>query len=210
MICPLCSSSEALAFHQDRKRAYFQCPVCMLVFIDPRFLPTADQEKQRYQLHQNKDSDPGYIHFLSTMLKPLKLRIGKQSKGLDFGSGPTPVLATLLKKEGYCIELYDPFFADHKEVLQERYDYLVCVETAEHFHRPHDEWRRIRQLVKAGGWIGLKTALFSESIDFSFWHYKSDPTHVCYYSKKTLIWIGTRYGLRPEFEEDDVVFFKVL
>jgi hypothetical protein len=171
-------------------------------------LPKPEEEKARYELHRNEPDDKRYAGFLYSFIHPLQKRITKTAKGLDYGSGPTPVLAILLKKDGYQIATYDPFFTNDSAVLNNQYDYLTCVETAEHFHHPEKEWNIMSKLVKKGGWIGIKTSLYDEQINFSSWHYKRDFTHVCFYSKATFTWIGEKYKLTPDFLDESTVFFK--
>ena len=36
--CPLCQSHSADTFHQDKRRVYFRCQECALVFADPEAL----------------------------------------------------------------------------------------------------------------------------------------------------------------------------
>jgi len=42
---------------------------------------------------------------------------------------------------------------------------------------------------------------------FSSWHYKNDPTHVCFFSIKTFQWIAARWGADLTVPEKDVVLF---
>jgi len=209
MNCPLCTDSNSDFFHQDRKRLYLQCPNCDLVFVHPDQLPSPEDEKTRYLLHQNDPTDNGYIDFLQTFINPLKARIRKEYYGLDYGSGPKSVLADLLRIDGYQIVIFDPFFANESKVLKAKYDYLTCVEVVEHFHNPRKEWATMIKMVKPFGWIGIKTTMIEANTRFSSWYYKGDPTHVCFYSQKTFIWIGNYFGFEPEFEDGSTVFFKV-
>ncbi len=209
MKCPLCKKSDTVFFHKERRRSYQKCNTCHLVFVPKEYFPSPREEMERYQLHQNDLKNEGYVHFLKTFITPLKKRLPPGSKGLDFGSGPVPALSTLLIEEGFKMEIFDPFFCNRPSALQIRYDFLTCVETAEHFFQPFKEWMLIFELVKPGGWIGVKTEMITEKTDFSSWHYKSDKTHVCFYSVPTFEWIGRKYNLIPEFEGNSMVFFKV-
>jgi hypothetical protein len=208
MSCPLCLQVQPGLYHRDRKRSYFRCSRCDLVFVSSDQLPAVAFEKARYLLHQNHADNKGYLDFLQTLINPLLSRVKQGAKGLDYGSGPEPVFAELLRNNGYQVEIYDPFFADDKSVLQHRYDFLTCVETVEHFHNPRKDWKLMRDLVREEGWIGVKTSFLEPAIDFSSWYYKEDPTHVCFYSKKTLRWIGTEFELTSEFEGTSNIFFQ--
>ncbi|MBU2512990.1 methyltransferase domain-containing protein [bacterium] len=209
MICPLCKHTNLYLYHQDKKRSYQYCNTCHLVFVPPEFLPSPQEEYKRYQLHQNDTGSEGYVRFLNSFIAPLRRRLPPNSRGLDFGSGSVPVLTYLLQEEGFEVENYDPYFFNRRSVLEGKYDFVTCVETAEHFFNPAEEWGLISRLVKPGGWIGVKTEMITEKTDFASWHYKSDITHVCFYSRLTFEWIGGRYNLSPEFEGNSMVFLKV-
>ena len=87
-ICPLCGASEAgLYLHADG-RDYAHCPVCRLIFVPPEFWPAPDQEKARYEQHQNSGSDEGYVAFLKQLSDPLAGMLREGARGLDFGAGP--------------------------------------------------------------------------------------------------------------------------
>jgi hypothetical protein len=44
---------------------------------------------------------------------------------------------------------------------------------------------------------------------FSRWHYKNDPTHICFYSEATLKWLAAKYHLQMELIDKDVAIFWV-
>jgi len=41
---------------------------------------------------------------------------------------------------------------------------------------------------------------------FSTWHYKNDPTHICFFSEATFQWTAEQLGMRLKVVEKDVVF----
>ncbi|MGL6122332.1 MAG: methyltransferase, partial [Shewanella sp.] len=63
-ICPLCHSTELLAYHQDKKRHYYQCQACHLVSVPPTFYLSHEAEKAEYDKHENHADDLGYQTFL--------------------------------------------------------------------------------------------------------------------------------------------------
>ncbi len=209
MDCPLCHGTEACHYHQDRMRVYYQCPICRLIFIPPDYFLSKKEEKARYLFHENRPDDENYIDFLNTFISPLLNRVSQGAKGLDYGSGPNPVLASLLEQRGLSVETYDPYFANRELLTENRYDFLTCVETAEHFNHPGKEWDLMVKLVKPGGWLGIKTGILEPGTEFSSWHYKGDPTHVCFYTRKTFLWIGDHYNMKIEFEGGTEVFFNL-
>lgn len=210
MHCPLCLQNHSAHFEKDRLRDYFKCQVCQLVFVPPDQLPTPSEEEERYRLHQTHDDDEGYLVFVQSFMEQLKQRVVKAEKGLDYGSGPTPLFSSTLRKEGYSLAIYDPFFANDRKLLTDRYDYITCVETVEHFHHPRAEWEQFKKLTKPEGWIAVKTSLLHDQIEFKSWYYKGDITHVCFYTKETFEWIGRTFGFRPEFEGASSIFLRHL
>ncbi len=198
MICPLCHDNSSLPFARVDARAYFRCRRCLLTFLDPAQLPDADAERQHYQLHENDPDDPGYRAFLDRLATPLCERLRPGSKGLDFGCGPGPALARMLEERGHLMTVYDPLFAPDASVLEQQYDFVTCTEVVEHFHQPAKEFELLASLVRPGGVLAIMTSLLHNGIDFDKWHYRRDPTHVCFYGKQTLKVIGMLYGMTPE------------
>jgi hypothetical protein len=129
---------------------------------------------------------------------------------LDYGSGPGPTLSVMLEEKGFAVALYDPLFAAETGVLRQTYDFVTCTETAEHFFDPAVEFARLHELVRPGGWLAVMTELLGPERDFANWRYARDPTHTCFYSRRTLGWIAERYGwvLEGSSPAQNVAFFK--
>src|SRR6056297_3679176 len=81
-----------------RDRSYSRCPTCGQIQVHSNDLPPEVDERDRYDEHNNDLSDPryrGYLNtFLDTAVSPF---LPRGASVLDFGSGPTPALAQLLK-----------------------------------------------------------------------------------------------------------------
>jgi SAM-dependent methyltransferase len=174
--------------------AYWRCDVCQATFLDPAQRLDAEAELAHYRLHRNDPDDPAYRGFLDRLAAPLLERLEAPSSGLDFGCGPGPALAAMLREAGHDVELYDVFFAPDPAVLLRRYDFVTCTETIEHFHDPAAEFRRLDTLLRPGGWLGLMTGMLSDGIDFRAWHYRRDPTHVVFYRRATLRYLASLRG----------------
>ena len=145
---------------------------------------------------------------MSKLFKPLKDKLKDEAKGLDFGCGPGPALAEMLKEDGYGVDLYDPFFFDNERVLTKAYDFITCTETIEHFFEPIKEFKRIDDMLGKEGVLGVMTTFLSDEKDFGQWYYRKDPTHVAFYSPKTIEVIASMMGWTYEIPEKDVVLFK--
>ena len=203
--CPLCDSAEVAPYHQDRQRPYLQCGACRLVFVPPDYYLSATAEKGHYDLHQNDPADAGYRNFLSRVFDPITAKVPPPAHGLDFGSGPGPTLSVMLTEAGYQMAIYDPLYAPDKSVLAQSYDFITCTEVAEHLHRPGAVFEQLATLLKPGGWLGVMTKQVISPEAFARWHYKNDPTHVCFFSRETFIFLAARLSLYVDFIADDVI-----
>lgn len=213
MSCPLCQSANTSShYHTDKKRDYFQCNRCDLVYVSPEFLPSKQVEKQEYDLHENSFEDQGYRKFLSKVITPLSFFI-KHAKntelvGLDFGCGPAPVLASMLEEEGVKMSTYDPFYANNLAVLEKSYNIISCTEAIEHFHTPHVEWALFNKLIVSGGVVAIMTKRVLDKARFANWHYKNDVTHVSFFSEATFQYLAQRDGYDVTFPANDVVIMR--
>lgn len=191
--CILCGS-EANPYRVVRARRYYKCGNCSSVVMDPDDYVTLQQEKARYETHNNDVNDPGYQEFVTPITEKVLDNHGKQEYGLDYGSGTGPVITKLLRDRGYRINTYDPFFDGDWSLLEHTYHYIVCCEVVEHFHKPSLEFRKLRELLKPGGSLYCMTQLFDSGIDFDSWSYKNDETHVIFYHPRALEWIRIEAG----------------
>ena len=207
--CPLCANGATEPFLRDRKREFFQCLECDLVFVPPEFHLSPEAEKARYEFHSQSLADSGYRDFLNRLFQPLVKKLSPGADGLDFGCGQTPTLSVLFAEAGYPCADYDLHFANDPAVLEKQYDFLTCSETMEHFIRPREEFERILRLVKPGGWIGIMTQLRDEAPPFEKWFYKDDATHLCFFSRKTFQRLEKQYGLHLELHPNGVALFQM-
>lgn len=153
-----------------------------------------EKEKIRYLKHNNDVNDPGYQRFVDPLVRSVLERFSPSHKGLDFGSGPGPVITKLLRDRDYSIEPYDPFFRDKKDLFKLRYDYVICCEVIEHFRTPAKEFAFLRSILNPEGMLICMTEQYPENADLTKWHYANDPTHVFFYHKKTFGWISEFFG----------------
>ncbi|MCF7885409.1 MAG: class I SAM-dependent methyltransferase [Candidatus Marinimicrobia bacterium] len=193
--CPLCSQSKIGIFQIINKKQYFICSNCDLVFLARQYHLKPKEEKKRYELHENDPQDKAYRKFLTQLANPITRFINPPAVGLDYGCGPGPALAQMLEKKGYNMHIYDPFFADNQEALAKTYDFITSSEVFEHFREPGQEISKIISMVKTKGLIGIMTDLRPQEYMFKNWHYRRDPTHVCFYSDQTFDWISQFYDL---------------
>jgi SAM-dependent methyltransferase len=207
--CPLCLAQKAQELHHDQYRAYRHCPVCDLIYVARDDLLSPEEEKTRYDLHENNPNDLDYQAFLNQLTQPLLERLGQPPlKGLDFGSGPGPTLPIMLAEQGYSMRIYDHFYAPNPQVLEESYDFITCSEAFEHFYNPRVEWCLLVDLVKPGGWLGIMTLMLPSPEAFADWHYKNDRTHVSFFSRNTFLFLAKRDDLKVEFIGENVILYQ--
>jgi SAM-dependent methyltransferase len=206
--CPLCDSQRSRGFAEDRRRRYLRCASCHLVHVPPRYFLTPEQEKTEYDLHQNDPYDPGYREFLSRLALPLQDRLSAGAQGLDFGCGPGPALALMLRENGYPVSLYDPYYRSDRSVLAHQYDFITATEVVEHLHEPGRELACLWRLIRPGGYLGVMTKLVLDADAFNRWHYKNDPTHVSFFSRETWQWWARQVGAELEILGKDVILLQ--
>jgi hypothetical protein len=203
--CPLCNTTEGSLFFTDKRRDYLRCRHCALVYVPPRFYLGAAAERAEYDKHENHIEDPGYRRFLSRLFIPLNDALQPASRGLDFGCGPGPALAEMLREAGHQMAIYDPFYASDKTALTEKYAFITATEVVEHMHFPGKDLSLIWDMLGLNGVLGVMTKLVSNPSAFATWHYKNDPTHVCFFSRETWQWWAREKGAQVAFLGADVI-----
>ena len=206
--CILCNSSKTHQTLKEPSFTYHACSNCGLYFVEPGQRLDPDEEKSRYDLHENNPDDPRYRKFLSQLFDPLNDRLPSQQFGLDFGSGPGPTLSVMFEEAGHKMSIYDPFYAEYSDVFNEKYDFITTTETAEHLFHPREEFEKLWNLLKPGGYLGIMTKLLLDPENFSDWHYRKDDTHVTFYQKKTFKWLANHLGANVEFLGDRVIIIQ--
>jgi ribosomal protein L37AE/L43A len=202
--CPVCRAPAPQRFLSIRGRDYWRCGTCEARFIDPRQRPTRQDEYAHYLHHENDPDDPRYRRFLAKLVDPLRARLRPGLSGLDYGCGARPALVAMLREAGQDVALYDPFFHPDPAPLQRSYDFITCTEVAEHFHRPADEFDRLGQMLKPGGWLAVMTCFQTVDSRFADWRYRRDPTHVVFYREASLRMIAAQRGWACEIPVKDV------
>ncbi len=203
--CPLCASAQLAPFHRDDRREYLRCDRCALIHVPAAYHLDSAAERAEYSLHENNPADAGYRRFLSRLAEPLVQRLGEAARGLDFGCGPGPTLSLMLREAGHEVALYDPFFYPGSGWDREHYDFITATEVVEHLSRPGEELARLWGCLRPGGTLGIMTKLARDRAAFAGWHYKADPTHVCFFSRATWAWWAAQQGASLEIIGADVI-----
>jgi len=207
MPCPLCIGNTAF-FFEDERRAYQQCKKCALIFVPAEFHLMRAEEKAQYDLHENNPKDSDYRQFLSRLSDPLIRKLSPNSSGLDFGCGSGPTLSVILEEAGHQVALYDPFYQPDPTTLKATYDFITATEVLEHLFHPRRDLESLWNRLRKSGWLGVMTKRAKDRESFAKWHYKQDPTHVCFWSNSTFQWLADYWNAHLELIEPDVALLQ--
>ncbi len=207
MKCPLCNTQTEIFFTLKNKE-YHKCSTCFAISMNPRHYLTSEQEKNRYQEHNNDVNDPRYQDFVMPIVNCILTDFTEKDCGLDFGSGTGPVITKLLRDANYNITPYDPFFDNNPKALKSSYNFIACCEVIEHFHNPLKEFQLLKSLLRSKGKLICMTDSYHENIDFEKWYYKNDDTHVLFYHAKTFDWIKKELNFSKVISRDRLVIFE--
>ena len=209
LICPLCKAASGCKhYHRDKRRNYWQCAECQLVFVAAVERLSPEAEKAEYDLHENNPEDAGYRQFLSRVATPLQQLLPAGARGLDFGSGPGPTLSLMMTEAGFPTANYDVYYANDKKLLEEEYDFISATEVIEHICEPAEVLPKLWTQIKPGGVLALMTKLVIDIDAFARWHYKNDPTHICFYSQDTFRFLADKWDASVDFVGKDVVILR--
>lgn len=204
MICTLCASPLI----NKKDEYYYDCHICKAIVKDKKYYLNAEDEKARYESHNNDVNDTGYQNFTFPITNYISEKFLPEHQGLDFGSGTGPVISRMLLKQGFNIVQYDPFFAPGRQLLNNRYDYIVSCEVFEHFYNPKKEIDSLTSILKTNGLLLIMTMLYNDTIDFHLWNYRNDSTHVFIYRKETIEYIAKEKNLEIDLLTDRLIVLR--
>ena len=207
--CPVCRTAAVATFGLFDGKGYWRCDACGARGMAPAHYPDPTTERAEYDRHENDVDDPGYRRFLDRLAAPLRARLAPGARGLDYGCGPGPALAAMLREAGHEVALYDPFYAPDPAPLSATYDFITCTEVAEHFHHPAMEFDRLGAMLRPGGLLAVMTCFQTDDSRFDGWHYRKDPTHVVFYRAETFSALSAARGWTCEIPCKDVALMRV-
>ena len=211
MDCIICGSSNLeLLDIQDK---YYHCNDCEVIFIDPEEIVEADEEKERYEGHDNNHQNEGYVrmfeNFIDEVIDPY-INLEEINDVLEFGCGPGPVLADLLEDRNLSVDLYDPYFFPEKVYVDRKYDLITSTEVFEHFSNPIKEMKLLTSHLEEGAYLAVMTSFHPGPEEFEDWWYKWDPTHIVFYNQKTFSKIASEFDLEIIYtDQKKYILFKV-
>lgn len=196
MKCKICNAISSSFEDIQLKKTFFHCPACELIFLDKNFYISNEKEKNQYDHHNNSLENEGYVKmfndYLDFTLEGLHVK-----SALDFGSGPTPVLAELLKRRGLHVEHYDKFYQPNKVYENKKYDLITSTEVFEHLENPKEVLSLLSTLLNPKGIISIMTLFHTNNEDdFLKWWYRRDPTHITFFTPKSIEFMDKECGLK--------------
>lgn len=198
--CKVCDTKTNEILISDFNKEYHVCSKCDCIFLDSKYYLSNEEEKYRYSKHDNHPQNSGYVKmfndFLSIAVEPFL----KEGVALDFGCGHGPVLADILKKRGFVVDVYDYYFYPDWEPVKDKYNLVTTTEVLEHIANPHSVFEVFSEIIKPGGFLALMTLFLpKEKSKFYNWWYPKDETHIVFYNEKTISFLAEKYGFEIVF-----------
>ena len=196
MKCKICDCDTKSFDDPQLKKQYHSCQNCECIALDPTYYLTLEKENALYNNHNNSLENEGYVTMFEDFLDYFWDDLPSREKALDFGSGPTPVLSQLLQRRGVNVDCYDKFYQPQKVFENKRYNLITSTEVFEHLDNPLETLNVLAQHLKPQGYIALMTLFHDNSMEnFWTWWYRRDPTHITFYTPKTMTILADRCGL---------------
>lgn len=192
MYCNICNKETKTIKHPKSGMLYHYCKECDFIIKDESHFITSDNEKKRYDTHNNDDEVYKNIFkkFIDEEISPLQVK-----SILDYGSGPYPVLYNQLK-DHYNTKHFDPFYHPDVEYLEHTYDLICIIEVIEHMYQPRMELNKLISLLNKDGYLLIKTNFrIMDETEFMNWWYQRDETHVGFFNENTFQTIASIYNL---------------
>lgn len=195
--CIICGSNTTVIEDKQLKVTYSHCEMCDFIYKNKEYQINAVDEKKEYSNHFNSFESPGYVKMFEDLISGYIRPLNITGKGLEFGSGPGPVLFELLKREKINMFQYDPYYHNKLEYLDHSYDLITTTEVAEHLNNPLKEFELLSELLIEDGYLVVMTSFRTMDIEkFLDWWYRRDKTHISFYTEKTLNYIAKKYNLK--------------
>ncbi len=204
MKCKICSNIVTTIKDSKQGKAYDFCQNCQSIILKKSFFVNKAQEIAQYENHNNNFESLGYVKMFEDFLDFFWDDSVKQKQNaLDFGSGPGPVLAQILKNRGLNVDIYDKYYQPIEVFRNKKYDIITSTEVFEHLQNPYRVLSLFKKHLKKNGLIAIMT-LFHNNKEEKFlkWWYRRDPTHITFYTPKTFEVLADMCGLQVIKHDD--------
>ncbi|MDZ7838837.1 MAG: class I SAM-dependent methyltransferase [Actinomycetota bacterium] len=191
-------------FQKDSGIKYYFCSQCEFIFKDEASNISSQEELERYNLHNNSYDDAAYVEYFKKFINNAVLDYSNGKNGLDFGSGPYPVLAIILEKEyGFKMDIYDLFYSPYRIYEGKKYNLITATEVVEHLQDPLNYFYLFKQCLDSDGLLAVMTLFHSgDKQQFLDWHYTRDDSHRSFYNLNTMKNIAKRVGLKVIYTDN--------
>lgn len=212
MKCKLCTCTSVKTIEDTQFNInYYHCQNCGFIFIDEAKIISHELEEKEYSRHENSLEDEGYVNMFKQFMQKTFLPYKNKVKTvLDYGSGPEPVFAHVMREEGFDVDIYDLYYAPDKVFDGKRYDVITSTEVFEHFSDPIKEITMLVDHLNDGGLLAVMTLFhYNNEERFKKWWYRHDPTHISFYAHQTIHYIAERFNLKVLYlDEKNTVLFQ--
>ena len=204
MLCKICQGITETFYDEYMECKTYHCKTCEFIFKDEKAIISLEKELKVYEQHNNTEENLGYVtmfqDFIDQTFAPFKNEI---ETVLDYGSGPNPVLASMLKKQDFDVDYYDKFFAPEKVYKNKKYDLITSTEVIEHISDVHEVMRLFTAHLNPQGYLAIMTQFHTnEKEGYLKWWYRRDPTHISFFRPHTFEKLAIYYDLVLLFSDD--------
>jgi len=210
--CKICNAKTTQIEDVKKNLVYYRCRACGFVYLEESHRVSSTEEKRKYDQHNNSLENEGYVQMFEDFIElSIAPYLKKIQTVLDFGSGPTPVFAELLKQRGLEVDIYDLYYAPKRVYEGKSYDLITSTEVFEHLSKPLETLALLVGHLDTNGYIVLMTK-FPPKGDKAFldWWYRRDPTHISFFTPKSFEVMAQKVGLNvlKTINENIVIFQK--
>jgi SAM-dependent methyltransferase len=203
IICKLCGCGATAFVCEDKRRPFYLCGECGLISVPEKYWLGADDERARYDLHDNSVLNDGYVRFLLQIVDAAMKDYRPGMRILDFGCGKDAVLCRLLRDRGVDCYAYDPLYGRSLPEVDSAdksylFDMIILCEVIEHIRDIKKELDLINGLMRKGGTVLLRTQTYESPSVFPNWWYAQDPAHINFFNEKSLNRLAGIIGGRIE------------
>jgi SAM-dependent methyltransferase len=172
---------------------YYRCAACDFAFTDAFDAFSAEDFRRHIYNAEYEQFDPRFASERpkKTAARVMELAPARHTRILDYGSG-NGLTVQLLRDAGYTdVTGFDPFHggdSQRQPPTPQGYDFVICVEVAEHTTRPLELFAELGALVAPHGVILVSTQDFAEVKGrwVDDWYVAPRNGHVSFYSQRTL------------------------
>lgn len=198
MKCHICNKCVNVLYDRQFDINYYHCLNCDFIFIDPDCIVSKQEALRIYEQHNNSLENTGYVEMLRAFISKAITPYNQNTrKILDFGSGPNPVLAQLLKEEGYDVDIYDYYYSPEEIYLDRIYDLITLTEVIEHLQDPVGTLEVLYKRLKPYGIMAITTLYHPKDNElFQKWWYRRDKTHISFFSHDTMKVLAIKFKMK--------------